>query len=90
MVRMIALDLDNTLLTREGTLSSRTLAALRGRGVRTIVGRYYKTAKNAIVADFYGSLGFVKTEQNGDDSVWEYQIPQQYENKNHAIEVIHP
>ena len=66
------------------------VAALRGRGVRTIVGRYYKTAKNAIVADFYGSLGFVKTEQNGDDSVWEYQIPQQYENKNHAIEVIHP
>ena len=40
MVRMIALDLDNTLLTREGTLSSRTLAALReamARGVLVVL-----------------------------------------------------
>ncbi len=62
---------------------------LRGRGVRTIVGRYLKTAKNGIVAEFYGSLGFVKTaadEQGG--SVWEYTIPDDYQPKNHAIEVI--
>ena len=40
MVRMIALDLDNTLLTREGTLSARTLAALReamARGVLVVL-----------------------------------------------------
>lgn len=37
---MIALDLDNTLLTREGTLSARTLAALReamARGVLVVL-----------------------------------------------------
>lgn len=57
------------------------------RGVRTITGSYYKTAKNVIVADFYGELGFEKTAQNNDDSDWKYTIPETYENKNTAIEV---
>ncbi len=61
---------------------------LRGRGVRKIIGRYYKTAKNAIVADFYGTLGFEKTDQTSEDSVWTYEIPSNYELKNKAIEVI--
>ncbi len=61
----------------------------KARGVKTIRGRYLKTAKNVIVADFYGSLGFVKTAQDGDDSAWEYAVPESYENKNHHIEVIY-
>ncbi len=59
----------------------------KARGVKTITGSYYQTAKNAIVAEFYGSLGFAKTAQNGADSTWNYTIPQHYENKNHSIEV---
>lgn len=59
------------------------------RGVKTITGHYYKTAKNVIVADFYGELGFEKTAQHGEDSDWTYTIPAQYENKNKAIEVHH-
>ena len=51
MVRMIALDLDNTLLTREGTLSARTLAALReamARGVLVVLasGRMVEAMRN--------------------------------------------
>ncbi|MEA5050596.1 MAG: HAD-IIIC family phosphatase [Oscillospiraceae bacterium] len=61
----------------------------RQRGIKTIRGRYLKTAKNVIVADFYGTLGFVKTAQDADDSTWEYDIPAGYENKNHHIEVIY-
>ncbi|MEG2633687.1 MAG: HAD-IIIC family phosphatase, partial [Oscillospiraceae bacterium] len=57
------------------------------RGVKTITGSYFKTAKNVIVANYYGTLGFEKIEQNGDDSVWRYSIPENYENKNKSIEV---
>ena len=57
------------------------------RGCARITGHYYRTAKNGIVAEFYGSLGFVKTGQEGDDSHWVYEIPQNYQNKNIAIEV---
>ncbi|MEA4911736.1 MAG: HAD-IIIC family phosphatase [Oscillospiraceae bacterium] len=63
--------------------------ACRQRGIKTIRGHYLKTAKNGIVADFYGSLGFEKTAQRGDDSDWSYEIPDSYENKNKHIEVIY-
>ena len=56
-------------------------------GIKTITGYYYKTAKNAMVAEFYSTLGFEKTEQNGDDSVWKYSIPDNYHNQNNSIEV---
>lgn len=59
------------------------------RGLKTITGHYVKTAKNVIVADFLGALGFEKTAQDGDDSDWLYAIPKQYENKNKSIEVHH-
>ncbi len=56
-------------------------------GVKRITAHYYKTAKNVIVAEFPASLGFEKTAQNGEDSDWSYTVPEQYENKNHSIEV---
>ena len=56
-------------------------------GVTRITGSYYKTQKNVIVAEFYGTLGFRCVEKNGDDSVWEYEIPENYQNKNKSIEV---
>ena len=67
---MIALDLDNTLLTREGTLSARTLAALReamARGVLVVLasGRMVEAMRNlaeeipvnAPLIAFNGALG---------------------------------
>lgn len=67
------------------------IAECRRQHITTIKGFYYKTPKNAMVKDFYQTLGFAKTKENEPeegDSEWEYQIPQDYENKNNVITVI--
>jgi len=56
------------------------------RGVDTLVGYYYKTAKNGMVRDFYRDFGFTLTAQNGEDTVWELPLAG-YQNKNQFIEV---
>lgn len=55
--------------------------------IEKIYGYYYKTPKNAMVSDLYGSFGFKKTEscENG-DGVWEMPISS-YKNKNKYIKV---
>ena len=57
------------------------------QGITAICGYYYKTAKNAMVKDLFGTFGFTKTEQfeNG-DSTWRMEIAG-YENQNHVIQV---
>ncbi|OPZ21233.1 MAG: hypothetical protein BWZ04_01174 [Firmicutes bacterium ADurb.BinA205] len=57
------------------------------RGVTRINGYYYKTAKNNMVSELYGSFGFELDEksENG-DSVWHLDI-NKYTNKNHVIKV---
>ncbi|MEG1757549.1 MAG: HAD-IIIC family phosphatase [Oscillospiraceae bacterium] len=64
------------------------VAEARRRGIKKIVGHYYKTPKNAVVAEFLGTIGFHKTAQNGEDSEWMYTLLENYENKNKSIEVI--
>ena len=59
----------------------------RERGIRKLHGYYYKTAKNAMVKDFYGAMGFQKLSEKDGDSEWEYVIPEKYENKNLVIDV---
>lgn len=59
----------------------------RESGIRKLHGYYYKTAKNAMVKDFYGAMGFQKLSEKDGDSEWEYVIPEKYENKNLAIDV---
>ncbi len=61
----------------------------RRRGVQSICGYYYRTAKNGMVSDLYGSFGFTKTEQfdNG-DSTWLLHLDQ-YVPKNQVIRVNH-
>lgn len=61
-------------------------AAARARGVRTLVGYYYKTAKNGMVRDFYKDFGFTLAAAEGEDTVWELDITD-YQNKNQFIEV---
>ena len=61
----------------------------RERGIHTIRGYYYPTAKNAMVKNFYELQGFTKiSEDEAGNAVWEYRIPQEYEKKNHVIQVI--
>jgi FkbH-like protein len=59
------------------------------RGLKEILGYYYRTAKNEMVADHYSRLGFelLSKEENG-DSVWRYVIPTNYEVKNKFIQVM--
>ena len=59
----------------------------RKKNIRKIVGYYYKTPKNAMVQDLYGTFGFTKVKafENG-DSTWELDVAS-YRNKNHVITV---
>lgn len=60
----------------------------RKKGISRITGYYYPTAKNGMVKDFYGQLGFVKTseDENG-NSEWEFEIGEDYLEKNYTIEI---
>jgi FkbH-like protein len=58
------------------------------KNIGTIYGYYYKTAKNAMVAEFYKDMGFICNDLNDSgDSVWEYTIPEEYEKKNKYIKL---
>ena len=57
------------------------------RGISKIKGYYYKTAKNAMVKDFYGKFGFEKLGETIDgDSEWLLDLAG-YQNKNSIIKV---
>ncbi len=62
--------------------------ACRDCGIDTIIGCYYPTAKNGMVKEFYGTMGFTKIEEDEEgNSVWRFDIPQSYEKKNTVIDV---
>lgn len=57
-------------------------------GVKCLKGYYYPTAKNAMVKEFYGGMGFTKTEEDEEgNTVWEYLVPEKYEHRNRVIQV---
>jgi len=59
----------------------------RERGIEKVKGYYYKTAKNSMVSELYGSFGFELLSSDGDgNSVWELDV-NSYENRNHVIRV---
>ena len=63
-------------------------AAAMSRGIRTIRGFYYPTAKNAMVKNFYATQGFTKiSEDDAGNAVWELDISNGYTKKNKHIEV---
>lgn len=58
------------------------------RGILTVYGYYYPTAKNNMVREFYNTMGFEKiSEDEVGNTVWKYDIPNEYVNKNNYIEV---
>ncbi|MBR2284005.1 MAG: HAD-IIIC family phosphatase [Ruminococcus sp.] len=59
----------------------------RERGISELVGYYYRTAKNAMVSELYGSFGFERVSlSDSGDSVWRLDI-NGYKNKNHVIKI---
>ena len=60
----------------------------KGRGVGTIRGYYYPTAKNGMVKTFYATQGFGKvSEDSTGNSEWVYMIPDPYMDKTDVIEI---
>ncbi len=61
--------------------------ACKRRGIGRILGIYLPTAKNGMVRELYGSLGFTKTESDPDGrTVWELETAG-YVPQNHVIRV---
>ena len=51
------------------------VANAAARGIKTIRGYYYPTAKNAMVREFYASFGFEKVEETEDGSTtWQLDV----------------
>ncbi len=59
----------------------------RERNVKKIIGHYYPTAKNGMVSEFYGAMGFVKVEEDDvGNTAWMMSVSD-YQNRNHVIKV---
>ena len=72
----------------ESAMLDSMVEACKECGIRTIMGYYYPTAKNAMVKDFYDIMGFTKIcEQEDGNTVWQFDIPDAYEKKNTVIAV---
>jgi len=56
------------------------------KGVINIIGYYYKSPKNNMVADLYKRFGFTKIHGDDKDTVWKLDI-ENYANKNKFIKV---
>lgn len=57
-------------------------------GIKKLIGYYYPTAKNAMVKDFYALQGFNKVAEDEEgNTTWEFAVTEDYENKQHVIEV---
>lgn len=57
-------------------------------GIMYIEGLFKATKKNMPVAKFYEELGFVRiADQEDGASLWQYEIPSEYQNKNNEIKV---
>ena len=69
----------------EKAMMDELIAECRNRGVQKIIGHYYPTAKNGMVKNFYGNMGFSKmVEDDKKNSQWEMLI-KDYKNKNEVI-----
>ena len=60
----------------------------REKGIKSVYGYYYPTLKNGMVKDFYALQGFDKiSEDEEGNTVWRFDIPVNYNYKNHYIGV---
>ncbi len=71
----------------EFAMLDRLVEECRNSGITEIYGYYYKTAKNNMVSELFGTFGFknIVCTENG-DSVWYLDISD-YQNKNNVIKV---
>ncbi|WP_026650899.1 HAD-IIIC family phosphatase [Butyrivibrio proteoclasticus] len=64
------------------------VAKAKDKNINTIYGYYYPTAKNKMVKDFYLLQGFEKVSEDAAGNItFKFDIPEEYDNKNHYIDV---
>ena len=59
----------------------------KNRGIGEIIGYYYPTAKNNMVKNFYGEMGFHKLSEDKNGSSWTLDTGDSYIKKNKYIRV---
>ena len=70
----------------EYAMMDSVVQACEACGIETIYGYYYPTAKNGMVKEFYADMDFRKIREEEDHStVWQYDIPADYKDKNTVI-----
>jgi predicted enzyme involved in methoxymalonyl-ACP biosynthesis len=77
--RVLKRDLEQAMLDQ-------FVSICRDKGVTQIIGRYFKTAKNDMVADLYGNMGFALLEQTLIESSWQLDVDR-YEVQNKNIRI---
>lgn len=64
------------------------VARAKDAHLKKITGYYYPTAKNNMVRDFYGRMGFTKVSEDSEgNTVWEFDLTDEYVNQNTHINV---
>ena len=59
----------------EDAMMDAVVADAAARGIKTIRGYYYPTAKNGMVRDFYAEMGYTQLETDGNGgTVWELEV----------------
>ena len=59
----------------EDAMMDTLMAQAAAAGVKTVVGHYYPTAKNAMVRDFYAQFGFAKTAEDAEGNTeWRLEV----------------
>ena len=70
----------------EYAMMDRLVEKGRTAGIKRLVGYYYPTARNTMVKEFYGLLGFDKISEDGEgNSIWDFEIAGKYEEGNKVI-----
>lgn len=72
----------------EYAMLDRLVEEAAARGIKTLIGHYYPTAKNKMVSTLYADFGFEKISEDDEGSTaWSLKT-ESYQNKNHVIKVI--
>lgn len=72
----------------EYAMMDRLVEECKKMEISSLKGYYYPTAKNNMVRNFYELQGFKKTEEDAEgNTVWQYDIPENYEKKNNVITI---
>ena len=77
--RVLKRDLENAMMN---TLVKKA----KEKGIKKIVGYYYKTEKNSMVKDFYKNFAFKLINEKNEDTIWELDVSK-YQDKKALMQI---